>query len=77
MIFEKLKHLIAEQFNIDEETVTMETSFADDLDADSIDLVDFIMSVEEEFSLPEIEETELEGIKTVGDVVNFVAEKNK
>ena len=77
MILETLKRLIAEQFNKDEEEITAETSFADDLDADSIDLVDFIMAVEEEFSLPEIEETELEGIKTVGDVANFVAEKLK
>ncbi len=77
MILEKLKKLIAEQFGKDEDEITAETSFADDLDADSIDLVDFIMAVEEEFSLPEIEETELEGIKTVGDVANFVAEKIK
>ena len=77
MILETLKRLIAEQFNKDEDEITAETSFADDLDADSIDLVDFIMAVEEEFSLPEIEETELEGIKTVGDVANFVAEKLK
>ncbi|MBQ7624091.1 MAG: acyl carrier protein [Clostridia bacterium] len=77
MILDTLKRLISEQFDVDEEEITAETSFADDLDADSIDLVDFIMAVEEEFSLPEIEETELEGIKTVGDVANFVAEKLK
>ena len=77
MIFEKLKTLIAEQFGIDEEEITMETSFFDDLEADSIDLVELVMSVEEEFGLDEIEETALEGIKTVGDVVNYIADQQK
>ena len=77
MIFDKLKEMIAAQFGVAEEDITMETSFTDDLEADSIDLVEFIMTVEQEFSLNEIEETELEGIKTVGDVVNFVSEKLK
>lgn len=77
MVLEKLKELIAAQFNVDADKITAETSFKDDLDADSIDIVDFIMSVEEEFSLSEIEEAELDGLNTVGDVANFVSERIK
>lgn len=71
MIFEKIKEMIAEQFRIDGEDITMETSFRDDLDADSIDLVELIMSLEDEFDL-EVEDEEVENIKTVGDAVNYI-----
>ena len=54
MIFEKLKSLIAEQFNVDEDSITMETSFADDLNADSVDIVDLSMALEEEFGIDEL-----------------------
>ena len=74
MVFEKLCDLIADQFGIDPDTVTMETSFNDDLNADSIDIVELMMAVEEEFSMGEVEENALEGIKTVGDVVGYIKE---
>ena len=54
MIFEKLAALIAEQFNVDVDTVTMETSFSDDLNADSVDIVDLSMALEEEFGMEEM-----------------------
>lgn len=74
MIFEKLRDLAADQFGLDPEDITMETSFVDDFDADSIDVVEFMMAVEEEFDIGEIEETALERIKTMGDVVNYIKE---
>ena len=77
MIFEKLCALIAEQFNVDADTITMETSFADDLNADSVDIVDLSMAMEEEFDMGEAGEDELTGLKTVGDAVNYVASKLK
>ena len=55
MIFEKLAALIAEQFNVDVDTVTMETSFSDDLNADSVDIVDLSMALEEEFGMEEMD----------------------
>ena len=75
MIFEKLCALIAEQFNVDEDTITMETSFADDLNADSVDIVDLSMAIEEEFELEELSEEEAAAIVTVGDLVRFLQNK--
>ncbi len=72
MIFEKLKDLVANQFGIDPEEVTTETNFAQDLDADSIDIVELMMAVEEEFQIGEVDETALEQVKTVGDVVEYI-----
>ena len=71
MIFEKLCALIAEQFNVDADTITMETSFADDLNADSVDIVDLSMAMEEEFGIDELGEEEAASITTVGDLVRF------
>ena len=75
MIFEKLKSLIAEQFNVDEDSITMETSFADDLNADSVDLVDLSMALEEEFGVEEMAEEDIAGITTVGDLVRYLQNK--
>ena len=75
MIFEKLKSLIAEQFNVDEDSITMETSFADDLNADSVDIVDLSMALEEEFGIDELTEEETASISTVGDLVRFLQGK--
>ena len=75
MILERLKKLVAEQFGVNEDDVTAETSFIDDLDADSIDIVEFIMSVEVEFGLPETDESALEGVRTIGDVAAYVQDK--
>ena len=75
MILEKLKELIAQQFGVDADSITAETSFIEDLDADSIDIVEFIVAVEEEFGLGETEESALEGIRTVGDIADYVKDK--
>ena len=75
MIFEKLKSLIAEQFNVDEDSITMETSFADDLNADSVDIVDLSMALEEEFGIDELTAEETSSISTVGDLVRFLQGK--
>ena len=75
MIFEKLCALIAEQFNVDADTITMETSFADDLNADLVDIVDLSMAMEEEFGIDELGEEEAASITTVGDLVRFLQNK--
>ena len=75
MIFEKLAALIAEEFNFDVDSITMETSFFDDLNADSVDIVDLSMVLEEEFDIDELEEEEAASIKTVGDLVRYLQNK--
>lgn len=75
MIMEKLKAIISEQFGVDEDEITAATAFMEDLGADSLDLVELIMSVEEEFELGEIEDGAMESIKTVGDVARFISTK--
>ena len=75
MIFEKVCALIAEQFNVDADSITMDTSFEDDLNADSVDLVDLSMALEEEFDVGELTEEDTASIKTVGDLVNFLQSK--
>jgi len=74
-IFSKLQELIAEQFAIDQDEITMASSFTDDLGADSVDLVELVMAMEEEFELDEIEEDDLAQLKTVGDCVKFLSGK--
>lgn len=71
-IFEKVKGIIVEQLGCDEDKVTMDASFRDDLDADSLDLVELIMAFEEEFG-GEISDEEAQKITTVGEAVNFLA----
>ncbi|MCI8397950.1 MAG: acyl carrier protein [Oscillibacter sp.] len=74
-IFQILRGLVAEQFARDPESVTMDTAFDADLGADSVDLVELVMAMEEEFEVGETQEEELSGLKTVGDAVNYIAEK--
>jgi len=70
-MFEKVRKIIAEQLGIEEDEITMESSFIDDLGADSLDIVELIMALEEEFDL-EIPDSEAEKITTVGDVVEYI-----
>ena len=72
-IFEKVKTVIVEQLGIDEESVKMDSSFLDDLGADSLDIVEFIMALEEGFGL-EIPDEDVEKIVTVKDVVEYISE---
>ena len=77
MIFETIRAIIAEQFGISAETITMDTNFIDDLDADSLDIVELSMAMEAEFSLDEMKEEDLKGIRTVGDLVDYVSHNAK
>ncbi|MBQ3548805.1 MAG: acyl carrier protein [Oscillospiraceae bacterium] len=72
-IFATMQSLIAEQFAIDAEEITMDSSFVDDLGADSVDLVELVMAMEEEFEIGEIAEENLQNLKTVGDCVRYLA----
>ena len=72
-IFEKAKEIIVEQLGVTESTVTMEASFIDDLGADSLDIVELIMALEEEFDL-EIPDADAEKIVSVSDVVDYIKE---
>lgn len=74
MVFEKVKEILCEQLDVEEEKVSLDSSIVDDLGADSLDVVDLIMSVEEEFDL-EIPDEDVEGMKTVGDMVKYVEAK--
>ena len=74
-IFQTMKDMVAEQFAMEPEEVTMETSFEEDLGADSVDLVELVMAMEEEFEIGETQEEDLSGLKTVGDAVNYIAGK--
>nr|WP_312576364.1 acyl carrier protein [Sedimentibacter sp.] len=72
-MFERLRDLISEKLSVDSDDITMETSFADDLEADSIALFELIMAIEEEFDI-EVEDESIESISTVGDIVNYLEE---
>lgn len=71
--FERVKAVIVDQLGVEEDTVTMEASFIDDLGADSLDIVELVMGFETEFDI-EIPDEKAEGIKTVGDAVNYIKE---
>ena len=73
-MLEKMREIIAEQLNCDGETIGLDTSFKDDLGADSLDLFELVMALEEEYGL-EIPAEELEDIETVGDVIEYLREK--
>jgi len=72
-VFEKVKEIIVEQLGVDEEEVTLQASFVDDLGADSLDIVELVMALEEEFDL-EIPDEDAEKILNVGDAVNYIKE---
>ena len=75
MIFEKVCSLISEQFNVNPDSITMDTSFTDDLNADSVDIVDLSMALEEVFEIDEMEEEDTAAIATVGDLVHYLQDK--
>ncbi|MBS7227041.1 MAG: acyl carrier protein [Oscillospiraceae bacterium] len=74
-IFKTMQDLIVEQFAIEPDDVTMNSSFEDDLGADSVDLVELVMAMEEEFEVDEIPEDDLAALKTVGDCVRYLTAK--
>lgn len=68
---DRLINLIAEQFNVDKDSITLDTSFKDDLNADSLDLVELIMALEDEFDL-ELEDENIDNIQTVNNVITYI-----
>lgn len=74
-IFNTMRQLIAEQFALDLDEISMDSSFVDDLGADSVDLVELVMAMEEEFEIGEIDEEDLQSLKTVGDCVRYLSGK--
>lgn len=73
MALEKIKKIISEQFGISEDDITEDTVLLEDLDADSLDLIDLAMSLEDAFEV-EVPDEELENFKTVGDIVKYIEE---
>jgi len=71
MVFEKIKKMLADQLDADEDELTMETNIAKDLDADSLDVVELLMTIEDEFEV-EIPDEEIENIKTIGDLTEYI-----
>ena len=74
-IFERMQKIIADQFSVEQDEITTEPAFEEDLGADSVDLVELVMSMEEEFDIGEVQEEELTNLSTVGDCVNFLTNK--
>jgi acyl carrier protein len=72
-IYEKVKEVIVEQLNVEEDDVTEDAAFVDDLGADSLDIVELVMALEEQFGVS-IPDEQAEKIKTVGDAVGFITE---
>ncbi|MEM1485199.1 acyl carrier protein [Oscillospiraceae bacterium PP1C4] len=76
MVFEKVREILVDQLDVEEEAVTMDASISSDLGADSLDVVDLVMSLEEEFDT-EIPDEEIENMKTVGDIVRYLQDINE
>jgi len=74
-VYERVQSIVAERLGVDEDKVTMDAEFIGDLNADSLDLVEVIMAMEQEFDL-EIKDDDAENIRTVGDAVQFIEEHN-
>ena len=75
MIFERLCAILSEQFSISEDSITMDTTFIDDLGVDSLDVVELTMAIEEAFDVPEFDDNLIAELITVGDLFVFLSEK--
>ena len=75
MVFEKVREILCDQLDLEQDEVTMTSNIVENLGADSLDMVDLVMSIEDEFEL-EVDDEDVEGIKTVGDIVRYI-EENK
>ena len=74
MVFEKIQEILSNQFDVDADSITADTDIVDDLGADSLDLVDMLMSLEDEFNIGEVPDEIVEKIRTVGQLVTYVEE---
>ena len=75
MVFEKVRDILCDQLDLEQDEVTITSNIVENLGADSLDMVDLVMSIEDEFEL-EVADEDVEGIKTVGDIVRYI-EENK
>jgi acyl carrier protein len=73
MVFERIRQILSDQLDIDEEKITLESDIVDDLEADSLDVVDLVMTIEDEYGL-EVPDDQIENFRTVGDVVRYIDE---
>ncbi|MDD2992756.1 Acyl carrier protein [bioreactor metagenome] len=71
MVFEKVREILCDQLDLEEDNVTMDSDIIEDFEADSLDVVDLVMSLEDEFSI-EIPDEQIENVKTVGDIVHYI-----
>lgn len=74
MVFDKIKAILVDQLDVDEDSITMDSSITDDLGADSLDIADIVMSIEEEFDI-EVPDDQLQNIKLVGDIVKYIEDR--
>lgn len=74
MVFEKVAEILAEQLDVNADEITLATELVDDLGADSLDLVDLVMTLEDEFDL-EISDDDIESVRTVGDIVKYLEDR--
>ena len=71
MVFERIRQILAEQLDMEEDKITMESDIVEDLEADSLDVVDLVMTMEDEFGV-EVPDDKIESFRTVGDIVRYV-----
>lgn len=76
MVFERIRQILMDQLDLEEEKITMESDIVEDLEADSLDVVDLVMTMEDEFGV-EVPDDQIEGFRTVGDIVRYVEENEK
>ena len=75
MVFERIREIICDQLDLEEDKVTMDSDVMEDFEADSLDVVDLVMSIEDEFGL-EVPDDQIENFRTVGDVVRYIEENS-
>ena len=75
MVFERIREIICDQLDLEEDKVTMDSDIMEDFEADSVDVVDLVMSIEDEFGL-EVPDDQIENFRTVGDVVRYIEENS-
>ncbi len=73
MVFERIRQILMDQLDLSEEKITMESAIVDDLEADSLDVVDLVMTIEDEYGM-EVPDDQIENFRTVGDVVKYIEE---
>lgn len=71
MVFERIRQILAEQLDMEEDKITMESDIVEDLEADSLDVVDLVMTMEDEFGV-EVPDDQIENFRTVGDIVRYI-----